>query len=79
MTLDNYGKATFVEGYVHAACGGGFGRRKSKRPKRGKDVSWEPVVGIVSTCEKLIGNGKKNPTKALAKIKSVIEILEGAG
>ena len=74
MTLDNYGRVTFVEGYVHAG-GGGSGRRM--RPKREKDVSWEPVVGIVSTCEKLIGNGKKIPTKVMAKIKSAIEASQG--
>ena len=48
MTLDNYGRATFVEGYVHSAGGDGSGRRA--RLKRGKYVSLEPVVGIISTC-----------------------------
>ena len=60
-----------------APGGGGSGRRM--RPKRGKYVSWEPVVGIVSTCEKLIGNGKEKPTTVLAKIKSAIKASEGAG
>ena len=30
VTLDNYGRATFVEGYVHAVGGGGSGWRKKK-------------------------------------------------
>ena len=78
MTLDNYGRATFVEGYVHGGGGGGGGGSgRRMRPKREKYVSWEPVVGIVSRCEKLIGNGKKNPTKVLAKIKSAIEASQG--
>ena len=42
---------------AYAGGGGGSGRRM--RPTREKYVSWEPVVGIVSTCEKLIGNGSK--------------------
>ena len=40
-----------------AGAGGGSGRRM--RPKREKYVSWESAVGIVSTCKKLIGKGKK--------------------
>ena len=62
MTLDSYERDTFVKDCVHAAGGGGSGRRR--RPKREKDVNWEPMAGIVSTCEKLIDNGKQIPTGA---------------
>ena len=64
---------------VDAGGGGGSGRRM--RPKREKDVSWEPVVCILLTCKKLIGNGKKIPTinTMLVKIKSAIEASEGVG
>ena len=67
----------FAIAFVAYAGGGGCGRRM--RPTREKYVSWEPVVGIASTCEKLIGNGSKKPTKVLAKIKSAIEASEGVG
>ena len=55
-----------------ADAGGGGGSGRRMRPKREKYVSWESVVGIVSPCEKLIGNGKEKPTTVLAKIKSAI-------
>ena len=45
----------------------------------GKKTNWEPVADIVSTCEKLIGNGKKSPARLLANIKSAIEASEGVG
>ena len=37
------------------------------------------MAGIMSTCEKLIGSGKKTTSKMLANIKSAIEALEGVG
>ena len=35
------------------------------------------MSGMVLTCEKLIGNGKKNCTKVLTMIRSAIEATEG--
>ena len=69
LTLDEYRKSTFVEGYVMTA-GDGVGR--SGKTKRVKDVSWEPVERIVATCEKLVGNGKKIPNKVLKVLRSVM-------
>ncbi|CAM9842433.1 unnamed protein product, partial [Choristocarpus tenellus] len=69
MTLDKYGKSSFVEGYIHA----GDRSVQTGKQKRVKDVSWEPVAGIVWTCEKLVGNGKKIPIKVLTVLRSAIE------
>ena len=69
----------FASALVADAGGGGGGSGRRMRPKRGKYVSWGPMVGIVSTRKKLIGNGKKNLTAVLAKIKSAIEASEGVG
>ncbi|CAM9811834.1 unnamed protein product, partial [Choristocarpus tenellus] len=37
------------------------------------------MAGIVSTCEKLVGNGKKIPTKVLTVLRSAIETRERGG
>ncbi|CAM9739656.1 unnamed protein product, partial [Choristocarpus tenellus] len=47
LTLEKYGKSTLVQGYIHAGDRSG----RTGKPKRVKDVIWEPVAGIVSTCE----------------------------
>lgn len=70
LTLDEYGKSTFVEGYVMTARDGTG--RSGKAKKRVKDVSWEPVEGIVATCDKLVGNGRKIPNRVLKVLRSVV-------
>ncbi|CAM9862260.1 unnamed protein product [Choristocarpus tenellus] len=55
LTLEKYGKSTFVEGYTHAGDRSG----RTRKLKRDKDVSWEPMAGIVSTGDKLVGAVKR--------------------
>ncbi|CAB1097757.1 unnamed protein product [Ectocarpus sp. CCAP 1310/34] len=69
LTLDEYGERTFVEGYVMTASDG---TRRSGKAKKVKDVSWEPVEGIVATCDKLVGNGRKIPNRVLKVLRSVV-------
>ena len=57
LTLQQNGKNTFVEGYIIKNVGNRNGR--AGKEKRVQDVSWEPVEGVVATCDKLVGNGKK--------------------
>ncbi|CAM9785975.1 unnamed protein product, partial [Choristocarpus tenellus] len=75
MTLEKYGKSSFIEGYSLAGDRSG----RTGKQKRVKDVRWEPMAGTVLTCKKLVGNGKKIPTKLLTVLRSAIEARERGG
>jgi len=70
LTLQQYGKCSFVEGYILENVGDRNGR--AGKEKRVKEVSWEPVEAIVATCDKLVGNGKKIPTRVLTVLEAAI-------
>lgn len=69
MTLDEYAKGAFVECYVMTKANG-VGR--GTKPKRAKDVSWEPVKCIIATSENLIGNGRKIPNRVLKLLRTAL-------
>ncbi|CAB1104354.1 unnamed protein product [Ectocarpus sp. CCAP 1310/34] len=75
VTLREYSNSTFVEGFVLDTCNG---NGRSGKAKRVKDVSWEPVEGIVATCERLVGNGRKVPTKVLRVLRAAVEARDRA-
>ena len=69
MSIEEYGKGGFVEGFVVSADDR-TGRTARGRRVRKKDVSWEPVQCIVATSENLIGNGRKIPKGVLRVLRS---------